>query len=64
MDRIAGRSRDRETAEMRRLLAGLGVERWRQRCKELAKVRGKGSGVVSYWVVEAARRRRQDPGLE
>jgi hypothetical protein len=44
-------------------LAGLSVERWRQRCKDLAEVLGKSPDVVSYWVVEAARRRREDPGF-
>ncbi len=40
VERLAGRSKDRETAELRRLVAGLGVERWRQRCKDLAGVLG------------------------
>lgn len=61
MERLAGRSKDRETAELRRLVAALGVERWRQRCKNLAGVLGKNPDVVSYWVVEGVRRRRDDP---
>lgn len=60
MDKLAGRSKDRETAEMRRLVAALGVERWRQRCKDLAGVLGKNPDVVSYWVVEGVRRRSED----
>jgi len=58
--RLAGRNKDRETAELRRLVAALGVERWRQRCKDLAEVLGKNPGVVSYWVVEGVRRRHDD----
>jgi hypothetical protein len=42
---------------------GLGVERWRQRCKDLAEVLGKNPDVVSYWVAEVASRRREDPGF-
>jgi hypothetical protein len=61
IERLAGRSKDRETAELRRLVAALGVERWRQRCKNLAGVLGKNPDVVSYWVVEGVRRRRDDP---
>jgi len=58
---LGGRSKDRETAELRRLVAALGVERWRQRCKDLAGALGKSPNVVSYWVVEGVRRRREDP---
>ncbi len=61
--RLAGRTKDRETAELRRLVAALGVERWRQRCKDLAEVLGKNPDVVSYWVVEGVRRRRDDPAF-
>ena len=61
VERLAGRSKDRKTAELRRLVAALGVERWRQRCKNLAGVLGKNPDVVSYWVVEGVRRRRDDP---
>ena len=61
MERLASRSKDRETAELRRLVAALGVERWRQRCKNLAGVLGKNPDVVSYWVVEGVLRRRDDP---
>ncbi|RLE20599.1 MAG: hypothetical protein DRJ50_10495 [Actinobacteria bacterium] len=60
MERLAGRTKDRETAELR-LVAALGVERWRQRCKDLAGVLGKNPDVVSYWVVEGVRRRSNDP---
>ncbi len=57
VERLAGRSKNRETAELRRLIAALGVERWGQRCKDLAGILGKNPDVVSYWVVEGARRR-------
>ena len=63
VERLAGRSKDRATAELRRLVAGLGVERWRQRCKDLAEVLGKNPDVVSYWVVEGVRKRRDDPAF-
>ena len=63
MERLAGRTKDRETAELRRLVAALGVERWRQRCKDLARVLGKNPDVVSYWVVEGVRRRSNDPAF-
>ena len=61
--RLAGRNKDRETAELRRLVAALGVERWRQRCKDLAEVLGKNPDVVSYWVAEGVRRRADDPAF-
>jgi len=53
--------KDRETAELRQLVVALGVERWRQRCEDLAGVLGKSPNVVSYWVVDGVRRRREDP---
>ena len=61
VERLAGRTKERETANLRRLVAALGVERWRQRCKDLAGVLGKSPDVVSYWVVERVRRRSNDP---
>jgi putative transposase len=60
-ERLASRFKDRETADLRRLVAALGVERWRQRCKDLAGILGKSPAVVSYWVVEGVRRRSDDP---
>ena len=53
--------KERETAELRRLVVALGVEHWRQRCKDLAGVLGENPDVVSYWVVDGVRRRREDP---
>jgi len=59
-DRLASRVRDRKTAAMRRLLVTLGVERWRQRGTELAKVLNKNPDVVSWWVGEGIRLRLED----
>jgi REP element-mobilizing transposase RayT len=61
--RLADREKDRETVALRRLVAALGIERWRQRCTDLAGVLGKNPGVVSYWVGEGVRRRNDDPGF-
>ena len=60
MERLSDRSKNRDISETRRLVIGLGVERWRQRCMDLAEVLGKNPGVVSYWVSEAGRRRQDD----
>ena len=49
---LAGREKDRETAAYRCLVAAVGVERWRQRCKDRAGVVVKSPDVVSYRVVE------------
>jgi REP element-mobilizing transposase RayT len=62
-ERLGDRSKDREIAEVRRLIVGLGVERWRQRCRGLAEALGKNPGVVSYWASEGARKRREDEGF-
>lgn len=59
-DRLASRARDRQTALARRLVVTLGVERWRQRGTELARVLAKNSDVVSWWVGEGAKRRLED----
>ena len=63
VERLASRSKDRPTAELRRLAAALGVERWRQRCKDLAAVLEKNPDVVSYWVGEGVRKRRDNPAF-
>ena len=57
---LASRSRDRSTAESRRIVATLGVERWGQKGRELARVLGKNSDMVSAWVGEGVRRRLTD----
>ena len=59
--RLASRARDSATAEMRRLVATLGVERWGQRGRDIAAVLDKNPDVVSWWVGEGARRRLEDP---
>ena len=59
--RLASRLRDRPTAELRRLVAALGLERWSQRTSALAEVLGRNPEVVSYWVGEGVRRRLADP---
>ena len=61
--RLASRLRDRPTAELRRLVAALGLERWSQRTSALAEVLGRNPEVVSYWVGEGVRRRLADPGF-
>ena len=57
VDRLASRTRDRQTALARRLVVTLGVERWRQRGSDLAVVLAKHPDVVSWWVGEGVRLR-------
>jgi putative transposase len=59
--RLASRLRDRQTAELRRLIATLGVERWGQRGVGLAAALRKSPEVVSRWVGDGVRRRLADP---
>ena len=61
VEHLASRARDRETPGKRRLVATLGVERWRQKGKELAAVLNKNPDVVSWWVGEGAALRMEDP---
>jgi len=63
VDRLAGRGRDSSTAASRRLLATLGIERWGQRAKELARVLNKHPDVVSEWASKGGSRRQTDPGF-
>jgi len=60
-DQLASRSRDRDTANARKVVATLGVERWGQRRTALAAVLNKNPDVVSFWAGEGARRRQEDP---
>ena len=60
VDQLASRARDCGTADARKLVATLGVERWRQNRTELAAVLNKNPDVVSYWAGEGARRRQED----
>jgi putative transposase len=57
---LASKARDRDTAGKRRIIATLGVERWRQKGTELAAVLKKNQDVVSWWVGEGVRRRLDD----
>jgi len=57
---LASKVRDRDTAGKRRIIATLGVERWRQKGTELAAVLKKNQDVVSWWVGEGVRRRLED----
>jgi len=59
--RLASRARDRSTAEMRRIVTTLGVERWGQKGRDIAAFLGKNPDVVSYWVGQGVRRRIEDP---
>jgi len=60
LGRLGGRSKDRETAELRRPVSALGAERWRQRCKDIAMVLGMNPDVVSYRAGEVSRSRSDD----
>lgn len=60
-ERLASRARDSSTAEGRRIVATLGVERWRQRAADIARVLIKNPDVVSWWVGEGVRRRLEEP---
>ena len=46
-EKLASRARDQDTAGKRRLVVTLGVERWRQKGTQLAKVLNKNPDVVS-----------------
>jgi hypothetical protein len=52
--------KSREIAEVRYLVGGLAIERWRLRAGELAKVLGKRPEVVTRWAAWAGKRRRSD----
>ncbi len=60
-DQLASRARDRDTANARKVVATLGVERWGQRRTALAAVLNKNPDVVSFWAGEGARRRQEEP---
>jgi hypothetical protein len=63
VERLRSRARDSATAELRRLVATLGVERWGQRGVDIARVLGKNPDVVSWWVGQGVRRRLEDEGF-
>ena len=60
-DQLTSRARDRGTANARKVVATLGVERWSQKRTALAAVLNKNPDVVSFWAGEGARRRQEDP---
>ncbi len=62
LNQLASRARDRDTADARKVVAALGVERWAQHRTALAAVLNKNPDVVSFWAGEGARRRQEDPG--
>ncbi len=57
---LASRTRDRGTANARKVVATLGVERWGQKRTALADALNKNPDVVSFWAGEGARRRQED----
>jgi hypothetical protein len=61
VEQLPSRARDRSTADARKVLATLGVERWGQKRTALASVLNKNPDVVSFWAGDGARRRKQDP---
>jgi hypothetical protein len=60
VEQIASSTRDRRTTDTRKVVATLGVERWRQSRIALAAVLNKNPDVVSFWAGEGARRRQED----
>ena len=59
-ERPASRVRDSATAELRRIVATLGMERGSQKGTELAAALGKNPDVVSWWARHGVRRRLED----
>jgi len=60
METVAGRGRNSVTAASRRTIATLGIERWGQRAKELARVLNKHPDVVSNWASKGGALRQAD----
>ncbi|HSM43404.1 MAG TPA: transposase, partial [Acidimicrobiia bacterium] len=58
--RVVSPVKDRGTAEVRRLLAVLGVERWSQSGAGIARALGKSPDVISHWVGQGVRRRLEE----
>ncbi len=61
-ERLAGRQRDQEIARNRQLIATLGIERWRQKASDLAKVLNKNPDVVSEWATRGGRHKPPPAG--
>jgi REP element-mobilizing transposase RayT len=60
---LNGRSRARDVATKRRLVATVLLERWGVPRRELAEELERNPEVVSHWAAEARSRRREDPGF-
>jgi len=60
MEYLASTRRDRTRAQLRVLVATVGIERWGQRSGELGPLMRKHPDAVSRWVREGARRRSRD----
>jgi len=61
--RLAGSTRDTETSRLRVLVAGVGIERWGVRAKDLADVLGRWPDSVSRWARQAGALRSEDEGF-
>jgi putative transposase len=60
-DRLSDSGKDHERCEVRYLVGGLAIERWRIRAGELAAVIGRRPEVISRWAGRAAQLRGSDP---
>ncbi len=60
---LASRRQDRATGRITRLIAACGIERWNQRAGDIAIVMKKHPAVVSRWVSEAGRIRKENTEL-
>jgi hypothetical protein len=58
--RLAARQRDRETTRLCYLVAGVGIERWRQRPAALAQCLGRWPEAVGRWAQRAGELRLRD----
>jgi hypothetical protein len=63
VEMLASSRRDRKTAELRKLVAAVAIERWGQKAGRLASLLNKHPVAVSRWVADAARQRTEDPGF-
>jgi REP element-mobilizing transposase RayT len=61
--RLAVRQRDAETCRLRYLVAGVGIERWRQQPAALAKCAGRWPEAVGRWARRAGQLRLTDEGF-
>ena len=61
---LADRRRDPAIRELREIVAVVGVEKYRQRVREIAERLHKNPGSVSRWVTNGAARKLSDSGFE